>query len=416
MKGALHKIYFSKYTDFFVWFLASMFYSLQMTLRILPIMMIDYFSSKFTMDASEFGLLAGFYYLGYSGMQIPIGILLDKYHPRYVISSCILICVAGIILTIYSEAKMYIYLARFLIGVGSAAGILGAVKSIDDFFPKKYSTFLGFTIFCGVFGAYYGGAPIAKSIGLIGVEETLMFLVYVSLALCIALLLMYRKSHTEDKVIKQMSCSDIIKYSLLDKRIWIVGALGGLMVGPMGGFADTWGSKYLVEGKGMDFISASEAVSLVFLGLGLGSSVTGYIAQKFGSLAKLIVIMGFIQIFVMLSLFISEYSTPMYIYPLTLLMGILSSYQVVVFALANKLSNNHMVSVVTSLVNSLIMFFCFFFNYAIGVILQTFYHSLSLERLIYNQEAFHGAFSLVLFCIFLGIMGFIALIKKEKSL
>lgn len=416
MHNLLHKIYYSKYTNTLVWFLAAMFYSLQMTLRILPIMMIDYFTQKFSMDAAEFGMLAGCYYLGYAGMQIPIGILLDKYHPRYVISGCILICISGILMTIYSETKIYAYLARLLIGVGSAAGILGAVKSIDDFFPKKYSMFLGFTVFCGVFGAFYGGAPIGKSIKLFGIEETLMLLVYIALGLSIALLLLYRKSYSESKNHQSLSVMSIIKSSLLNKRIWFIGFLGGLMVGPMGGFADTWGSKYLIEGKNIDSSAASDAISLIFLGLGLGSSITGYIAQKFRSLSKLIACMGIAQIIVMLILFSVEFEAPIYVYSLTLLMGILSSYQIVVFALANKLSTNHTVGVVTSLVNSMIMFFCFFFNYGIGAILKLLYNSLSKDRLVYNQEAFHGAFTLILFCIALGIIGFISLIRKEKAL
>ncbi len=416
MPSLLHQIYYSKYTNILVWFLAAMFYSLQMTLRILPIMLIDYFTQKFGMDAAEFGMLAGCYYLGYAGMQIPIGILLDKYHPRFVISGCILICITGILLTIYSETKIYAYLARLLIGIGSAAGILGAVKSIDDFFPKKYSMFLGFTVFCGVFGAFYGGAPIGKSIKLFGIEETLMLLVYIALGLSVALLLLYRKSYSENNIRKDLSVIAIIKSSLLNKRIWFIGFLGGLMVGPMGGFADTWGSKYLIEAKNIDPGFASDAISLIFLGLGLGSSVTGYIGQKFRSLAKLIAFMGIAQIIVMIILFTMKFDAPIYVYPLTLLIGILSSYQVVVFALANKLSTNHMVGVVTSLVNSLIMFFCFLFNYGIGTILKLFYKSLSEDRLVYGEEAFHGAFMLIIFCILLGIIGFASLTKKERAL
>ncbi len=415
MFATIKTAYYSRYINFFVWLLAATFYSLQMTLRILPAMMMDYLTVKIGMNAEEFGLLAGFYYVGYAGMQIPVGVLLDKFHPKFVIAACILTCVIGILMTIHSTDKTYLYISRILIGVGSLAGILGSVKAIDDFFPKKYSVFLGFTVFCGVFGAYYGGAPIAKSFTVYGVEKTLLLLTYIALALCLAILIFYRKSYTETKIVQKLSIIEIAKSSLSNKKLWIVGLLGGLMVGPMGGFADMWAGKYLVQVKGLTQDDASFAVSLIFLGLGLGSSITGYIAQYFKSFSKLIIYMGIMQVLVMLTLFAYDADIVYLVYFLTFLVGLLSSYQVAAFSLGNKFSKNHMIGVVTSLINSLIMSFCFLFNYFIGLILRCFFESKSHDKLIYDEAAFHTSFSLILLCVIIGIVGFFIMSKKERQ-
>ncbi len=414
MLKIIRKIYYSKYINFFVWLLAAAFYSLQMALRILPAMMIDYLTDTIGMDAEEFGLLAGFYYLGYAGMQIPIGVLLDKFHPRFVIAACIFICISGILMTIYSIDKTYLYISRVLIGVGSLAGILGSVKVIDDFFPKKYSLCLGLTVLCGVFGSYYGGVPITISFSKYGIEKTMLFFAYIALGISVAILIFYRKSHTEDKVIQKLSIIQIVNSSLSNKKLWIIGLLGGLMVGPMGGFADTWANKYLVQVKGLEQESAGFAVSLIFLGIGIGSSITGYIAQFFTSFSKLIVYMGTMQIVVMLSLFNYDSGSVGVVYVLTFLVGVLSSYQVAAFSLGNKLSKNHMIGVVTSLINSLVMSFCFIFNYCIGFILRFFFESKSQSKLVYDAFAYNTSFSLIIVCVILGSIGFAIISKKEQ--
>ena len=43
-------------------------------------------TSEFDLSAGNLGLLAGGYFLGFSLMQIPAGLLLDKYGPKKVVA------------------------------------------------------------------------------------------------------------------------------------------------------------------------------------------------------------------------------------------------------------------------------------------------------------------------------------------
>jgi len=137
-------------THFITWFLASTFYAFQMTLRIMPVVMLDYLAKKVGFNATQLGLLAGTYYIGYCLAHVPIGLLLDRLQPRYIIAGCLLLCVAGLYIKIYADSTIEVFFARFLIGFGSAAGILGAIKVICDFYRPIFGIMLGLTISVGI--------------------------------------------------------------------------------------------------------------------------------------------------------------------------------------------------------------------------------------------------------------------------
>src|SRR5689334_17104887 len=78
-----------------MWFLAATFFASQFVFRLFPSLIMSELMQQFKIDATSFGILSAAYYVGYAGMQIPVGILLDRFHPKYVISGCALLCSIG---------------------------------------------------------------------------------------------------------------------------------------------------------------------------------------------------------------------------------------------------------------------------------------------------------------------------------
>lgn len=114
-----------------------------------------------SIEATGFGFLAATYYYGYSGMQIPVAILLDRIGARYTIVGCATLCGAATLLFAYTNNICLASLSRFFIGVGSAVGFLGTSKVISQWFPKdRYATMIGFSFSVGLVGALYGGKPV----------------------------------------------------------------------------------------------------------------------------------------------------------------------------------------------------------------------------------------------------------------
>ena len=81
--------------------------------------------SQFSIDASHFGMLAAFYYYGYSDMQIPVAMLLDRFSARYIVFAFAVLCGLATLLFTYTNNFYLAVFSRFLIGAGSAVGFLG---------------------------------------------------------------------------------------------------------------------------------------------------------------------------------------------------------------------------------------------------------------------------------------------------
>ena len=99
-------------------------------------------ASDFGLGAAETGLLASVYFLVFGAVQIPIGVLLDRYGSRRVQSVLLVIAVGGA--TLFGNANSFLELlvGRALIGIGVAASLMAGLKAIVVWFPRERVAFV----------------------------------------------------------------------------------------------------------------------------------------------------------------------------------------------------------------------------------------------------------------------------------
>src|SRR5690349_22155978 len=90
-----------------IWIIASIFYAYQYILRVMPNIMLTDIMQKFSIDAALFGQFSGVYYIGYSLLHLPVGILLDRFGPRKIMTGCIFLTVIGLMPLIFSNHWAY---------------------------------------------------------------------------------------------------------------------------------------------------------------------------------------------------------------------------------------------------------------------------------------------------------------------
>ncbi len=413
------KVEFSK-ISWFMWLVAVTFFAFQFVLRLFPGLVMTEIMTKFHIDATSFGVLSAAYYLGYAGMQVPIGILLDRFSARSVISLCALTCTLGSLSFVYSDSWTLTLIGRFLIGAGSAAGLLGTVKTIRYAFPENYFTgMMGLTFTLGLSGALYGGKPVSLLIQQMGWISVSKFLVVLSLAISIGLFLFFPR---EEKASKEKSRAQAVPTSLLAdlklifgnrKIIWVAVA-GALMVGPFESFADVWGVSYLVNVYGFSKPDASLVTSGIYMGMLVGGSILPYIAEKLNAHYWVNAVSGLLMALVFGLVIFSETTfSKSALLGLMIFVGVLCSYQAVVFAMACKLAPSRLAGLVTSVTNCINMCAGCLFHFAIGYVMDLNWSGMTENGIkIYEPSSYVTAISLIPLTLILGFIGFLWLSRQ----
>lgn len=142
---------------------------------------------EFSLAPSDLGFLTSMYLLSFAAIQLPLGVLLDRYGPRRVVA--VLLCVAAAGALTFGLAKDFFMLSvgRALIGIGVSAGLMGAIKAFTLWFPlSRLATLNGFYLAAGGLGGLSATAPAQALIGEFGWRALFYGLSAVSLLAALA--------------------------------------------------------------------------------------------------------------------------------------------------------------------------------------------------------------------------------------
>ncbi len=153
--------------------LGAIYYSYEYFLRISPSVMEYPLREHFNLSATGFGLLSAFYYYAYVPLQIPVGVLLDRYGPRVLITLACLICVIGIFMFAGTTDFWIAAAGRFLVGFGSAFAFVGVLKLATIWLPEnKLAMVSGLASALGTIGAMIGDNLLGGLVIKVGWRET----------------------------------------------------------------------------------------------------------------------------------------------------------------------------------------------------------------------------------------------------
>lgn len=269
------------FLKYFILSLAVLFFIYEFFLRVLPATTSKSIMSSLSMTIEEFAFIGSGYYLTYSIMQIPVGMLLDRFPIRFLITIASAFCCVGVLWFSVAETTQIAFVCRLLIGFGSSFGFVGFMVVVLNWFPKKYFAFIvGCGQFLGALGPLCAGAPIAVALkALNGDWRKLFFIVAIFglvLTLLIALFLKGKPTNTDNIIFidRKRKLSTRIKKVLSSGQVWaILSYAAGVYVSLplLGAF---WGTAYL-ESKGLPKASAALVISMIWVGLAVGSTVFG---------------------------------------------------------------------------------------------------------------------------------------------
>ncbi|MEE6389890.1 MULTISPECIES: MFS transporter [Microbacterium] len=119
-------------------------------------------ADRFQADASTLALFAVVQLAVYGGMQIPVGVLLDRYGSRPIITAGMLLMAAGQLTMALSPSIGIAIVARVLLGAGDAAVFPAVLRLVATWFPaQRGPVMVQFTGIIGQAGQLIALVPVA---------------------------------------------------------------------------------------------------------------------------------------------------------------------------------------------------------------------------------------------------------------
>jgi MFS family permease len=387
-----------------VWMIGSIFYAYQYILRVMPNIMLGDLMHQFNIDATIFGQFSGAYYLGYALCHLPIGILLDRFGPRKVMSACLMLTVIGTLPLLMAEHWIYPILGRTLVGIGSSAAILGTFKIIRmTFAEKRFTRMLSFSVTIGLLGAIYGGGPVSYMTEVLGYQSVIQIFAFIGVALAAATYLIVPeievmpKNNIKADVIEVISNPKVITTCLM----------AGFLLGPLEGFADVWGSEFLKKVYNLDNHVAASLPSMIFIGMCFGAPLLSLIAEKTNNYFGTIIGAGAIMAIAFTAL-IAEVLTVTTMTPIFILVGICCAYQILSIYKASTYVREEIAGLTTAIANMIIMFFGYTFHSIIGT-------TIDLMGGTNTPQAFISGIGIIPITLGIGVIGYTVLMIRERT-
>lgn len=394
-----------------IWLLASLFYAYQYILRVMPNIIAPELIEKFNISVADVGQFGGVYYIGYALAHIPVGIFLDRFGPKVVLPICIVLTFTGILPLIWFDGWYYSILGRVIVGIGSSASAIGIFKVASMYFAQEKSAKMAsLSIIIGLSGGIYGGLPLDYLLKRFSWNTVIYTFSAVGCLLALLLFLVTPKSDVQQG---KISMEDLKKV-LFNKYIILISLFGGLMVGPLQGFADAWIKPFLCEVHAMTEGLASSLSSVVFIGMGAGSFFLAYLLGKYRDKHYEIVIACSLTMIVSFLLLFTGFGGVYVVLPVLFITGVASGYQVITIYKAISYVNKNLVALATAVSNMIVMTFGWFFHTSISKIID-----LSWDKMVIQGSPIYGAgllieaLSIIPVCLLIAMVGFIWLRKQQ---
>src|SRR5450631_360109 len=230
-------------------------------------------TSSLGMSASSLGFLTSAYFVAFAAMQIPAGMLLDRYGPRRVEPVLLSVAGCGALAFAASDTVSGLTFARALIGAGVAVCLMAPLKAIAAWYPaERHASLSGWMMVAGGAGALLSTAPVAAALPFISWQGIFVILAASTFGEAAAILLLVPDTPHSPGAAGWNAQWRGVRSVFGSKRLWWMAPLGSATIGSFMAIQGLWSVPWLIEVNG--YTRDVAATHLLLMGIAI---VGGYL-------------------------------------------------------------------------------------------------------------------------------------------
>ncbi len=332
---------------------------------------------ELALEPAMLSMVASAYFIAYAVMQVPTGMLLDRFGPRRTIATMLLFAALGATLFSVGHSATALVVARLLMGLGCAGVFTGAFYVLTHWLPTdRVVTHVGGLNSFASLGNLCATTPFALLIAWIGWRESYwIFTACIGgLALAVALVLrdapsggLPASSRKEGLAQAFAGVRDVLRQTGV-KRLLVA----GVPMSAAGTISGIWGAPYLKDVHALDDIGRGN----VLLGMAVfaiaGHFLHGQLARRLNTIKGMIIAGSLAVLFATGTLAAVERPPLALVAALFCLIGLSAAYPALAHAHTRGLVPGHLVGRGISLCNMGIMTAVALMQLAFGWIVGSF--------------------------------------------
>ncbi|GGJ97020.1 MFS transporter [Lentibacillus kapialis] len=268
-------------------------YLLMSSQRTAPGLVTDQVMQDLNVTASTIGLLVGIQFFVYTCLQIPMGILADRFGPNFFLIIGAILTGLGTMIYSLSTHESVLFFARILTGVGDATIWVNLVLILSRWFnEKEFTRLIGVAGMTGSLGFLFATVPFSALIVLLG-WRTAFFSVGFLICLCgILLYLVLLKKQKQillnesifEKNEQHEKTMVLLCRMFSSRQAWALFFCHFGIVGGYIGFIGSWAVPYGMDMYDMTRLDASQLIMISLIGALIGAPLIGWISSRLGTI------------------------------------------------------------------------------------------------------------------------------------
>ncbi|WP_435066647.1 MFS transporter [Haloplanus sp. C73] len=385
----------------------------------------DSLARTFDATGSQLGFLhASFFYI-YATLQLPAGLVVDRYGSRWVGAAGLVVLSAGVFWFARSETLLAAFLARAVVGFGGSVLYIATLRFCANWFrPNEYATMTGYTVSAAGVGGILATTPLALAIDEVGWRLAILATGMATAvgAVAIAGVVRDRPPQSADIVTPdpdggRATLADIAvntRAVLGELETWLMGLLLFLVLGVNFTVLGLWGVPFVADIYGVSVARASTYVLLGNVGFVLGSPAFGTLSDRTGRRTELVIVSAVV--------FALAYAALMFIPPLpivglALFCALIANGGVaLVFTIGKERHAPAVAGTVTGVINSLGYFGAAILPTVMGAVLDAYWTGEVLNGArVYTVTGYRVAFGIATGAAVVAIVAAVVLHRRAVS-
>lgn len=392
-----------------IWGLGAALYLIAFYQRVAPAVLTKELMADFAIGAAALGNLSAFYFYSYVAIQVPTGILADRWGPRRLLTLGAGVAAVGSFLFAMSDSLLLAGLGRLLIGGSVAVAFVCMLKLAAHWLaPRQFALSGGLALFIGIVGAVAAGVPLRLLVDQFSWRPVMMVSAGVTAVVAIAIWWLVRddpqergyRSHAfehDDAAGPPDGVLTGVRRVLGYRNTWLLFLVPGGVVGTILAFAGLWGVPYLVTHYGLSTADAAAIGSAILIAWALGGPLLGGLSDRIGR-RKPLYVAGNLVLFVAWSVALMVPDLPIAVLvALLLLAGFASGCMIIGFAFARESVPPQLSGTVAGIINMGVMLGPMILQPAVGWMLDLQWQGELVEGVrVYGLDAYRSGFYLML--------------------